>query len=151
MRKSTILTVGVVIILALAGLFVAGCPSTTTTTTTPKPSVTTSPTPTTPTTTTPTGLMGVALFDKQCVRCHGKAGMDNVPNPKAKQDKKIPGLRTRDFAKEFNTDAKIKDIIMKGSKVEGAKGVISMPSFKTKLTGAQVDSLVAYINTLKVK
>ncbi len=66
----------------------------------------------------------------------------------ATEDKTIPALNTADFAKEFNTKAKIVEIITNGSKVTGATGVISMPSFKTKFTPAQIDEIATYVMSL---
>ena len=49
-----------------------------------------------------------------CVNCHGPNGLGGVPNPQS-EDKAIPPLSGEDFTSEFNTPAKIRDIIVSGS------------------------------------
>ena len=49
-----------------------------------------------------------------CINCHGPNGLGGVPNPQS-PDKAIPALSGADFFQEFNTDAKIIDVIRSGS------------------------------------
>ena len=60
-----------------------------------------------------------------CINCHGPNGLGGVPNPQS-PDKTIPPLSGADFRSEFNTDAKIIDVIRSGS-VIGKAPIVSMP------------------------
>jgi mono/diheme cytochrome c family protein len=93
-------------------------------------------------------VAGAALYDKYgCINCHGPNGLGGVPNPQS-PDKAIPPLSGADFFNEFNTDAKIKEIIRTGS-VLGSAPIVSMPHWGGILSDDQLDALVAYIKTLK--
>ncbi len=81
-----------------------------------------------------------------CVNCHGPNGLGGVPNPQS-EDKSIPPLTGSDFTSEFNTPAKIRDIIVSGS-VIGKAPIVSMPHWGSILTDAEVNQLIAYIGTL---
>ena len=81
-----------------------------------------------------------------CVNCHGPNGLGGVPNPLS-EDKSIPPLSGPDFTSEFNTPAKIRDIIVSGS-VIGKAPIVSMPHWGSILTDAEVNQLIAYIGTL---
>lgn len=81
-----------------------------------------------------------------CVNCHGPNGLGGVPNPLS-ADKAIPPLSGKDFTAEFNTPAKIRDIIVSGS-VLGKAPIVSMPHWGSILTDAEVNQLIAYIGTL---
>jgi mono/diheme cytochrome c family protein len=81
-----------------------------------------------------------------CVNCHGPNGLGGVPNPLS-EDKAIPPLSGKDFTSEFNTPAKIRDIIISGS-VLGKQPIVSMPHWGSVLTDAEVNQLIAYIGTL---
>jgi mono/diheme cytochrome c family protein len=81
-----------------------------------------------------------------CVNCHGPNGLGGVPNPQS-EDKSIPPLSGSDFTSEFNTPAKIRDIIVSGS-VIGKAPIVSMPHWGSILTDAEVNQLIAYIGTL---
>ena len=100
----------------------------------------------------PTGqgeaVAGAALYVKYgCINCHGPNGLGGVPNPLS-PDKTIPPLSGADFFHEFNTDAKIMDVIRSGS-VIGKAPVVSMPHWGGILSAQQLAELVAYIKTLK--
>ena len=82
-----------------------------------------------------------------CINCHGPNGLGGVPNPLS-PDKSIPPLSGADFFKEFNTDAKITDVIRSGS-VIGRAPIVSMPHWGGILSDAQLHALVAYIKTLR--
>ena len=82
-----------------------------------------------------------------CVNCHGPNGLGGVPNPQS-EDAVIPPLSGKGFRGEFNTPAKIRDIIVSGS-VIGKPPIVSMPHWGSILTDTQVNQLIAYIATLK--
>jgi cbb3-type cytochrome c oxidase subunit III len=82
-----------------------------------------------------------------CINCHGPNGLGGVPNPQS-PDKTIPPLSGADFRGEFNTDAKIIDVIRSGS-VIGRAPIVSMPHWGGILSDEQLQALAAYIKTLK--
>jgi mono/diheme cytochrome c family protein len=93
-------------------------------------------------------VAGAASYVKfGCINCHGPNGLGGVPNPQS-PDQTIPPLSGTDFRDEFDTPAKIKEIIRTGS-VLGRAPIVSMPHWGGILTDADYDALVAYIDTLK--
>jgi mono/diheme cytochrome c family protein len=89
---------------------------------------------------------GSVLYENLgCINCHGPNGLGGVPNPSS-PDKTIPPLSGASFKGEF-TPAKIRDVIRTGS-VLGKQPIVSMPHWGGILTPAQIDALVAYIQTL---
>jgi mono/diheme cytochrome c family protein len=93
-------------------------------------------------------VAGAALYVRDgCINCHGPNGLGGVPNPES-PDKAIPPLSGQDFRKEFNTDAKIIDVIRSGS-VIGKPPIASMPHWGGILTERALRELVAYLKTLK--
>ena len=66
----------------------------------------------------------------------------------ARQDD--PAALGADFFSEFNTDAKIRDVIVSGS-VLGKAPIVSMPHWGGIIPPARLNALVAYIKTLKGK
>jgi cbb3-type cytochrome c oxidase subunit III len=93
-------------------------------------------------------VAGAALYVRYgCVNCHGPNGLGGVPNPQS-PDKTIPPLSGGDFRGEFNTDAKIADVIRSGS-VIGKAPIVSMPHWGGILSDQQIAQLVAYLKTLK--
>ena len=82
-----------------------------------------------------------------CINCHGPNGLGGVPNPQS-ADKTIPPLAGQDFRKEFNTDAKIIDVIRSGS-VIGKQPIASMPHWGGIIPNRDLQALVAYLKTLK--
>ena len=93
-------------------------------------------------------VAGAALYGKYgCINCHGPNGLGGIPNPQS-PDKAIPPLSGADFFSEFDTDAKIKEIIRTGS-VLGSAPIVSMPHWGGILSDDQLNALVAYIKTLK--
>jgi mono/diheme cytochrome c family protein len=91
---------------------------------------------------------GALLYQRYgCINCHGPNGLGGVPNPQS-PDKSIPPLSGADFFKEFNTDAKIIDVIRSGS-VIGRAPIVSMPHWGGIIPDQQLRALVAYIKTLK--
>jgi cbb3-type cytochrome c oxidase subunit III len=93
-------------------------------------------------------VAGAALYVRYgCINCHGPNGLGGVPNP-VSPDKTIPPLSGQDFRGEFNTDAKIADVIRSGS-VIGRAPIVSMPHWGGILSAAQIAALTAYLKTLK--
>jgi mono/diheme cytochrome c family protein len=93
-------------------------------------------------------VAGQALYVRYgCINCHGPNGLGGVPNPSS-PDKTIPPLSGADFQGEFDTDAKIADVIRSGS-VLGRAPIVSMPHWGGIVTDRQMQQLIAYIKTLK--
>ena len=93
-------------------------------------------------------VAGAALYVRYgCINCHGPNGLGGVPNPQS-ADKSIPPLAGQDFRKEFNTDAKIIDVIRSGS-VLGKPPIASMPHWGGIIPDEDLAALVAYLKTLK--
>jgi mono/diheme cytochrome c family protein len=93
-------------------------------------------------------VAGGALYVRNgCINCHGPSGLGGVPNPQS-EDKTIPPLSGQDFRSEFNTDAKIKEVIRSGS-VIGKPPIASMPHWGGILSDEDLTDLVAYLKTLK--
>jgi cbb3-type cytochrome c oxidase subunit III len=91
---------------------------------------------------------GALLYQRYgCINCHGPNGLGGVPNPQS-PDKAIPALSGADFFNEFNTDAKIIDVIRSGS-VLGRAPIVSMPHWGGIIPDSQLRALAAYIKTLK--
>jgi cbb3-type cytochrome c oxidase subunit III len=93
-------------------------------------------------------VQGAQLYVRYgCINCHGPNGLGGVPNPQS-PDKSIPPLSGADFFQEFDTDAKITDVIRSGS-VLGKAPIVSMPHWGGILSDSQLNALVAYIKTLR--
>jgi mono/diheme cytochrome c family protein len=93
-------------------------------------------------------VAGAALYVRNgCINCHGPSGLGGVPNPLS-EDKTIPPLSGQDFREEFNTDAKITEMIRSGS-VIGKPPIASMPHWGGILSDEDLADLVAYLKTLK--
>jgi len=91
---------------------------------------------------------GAALYVRYgCINCHGPNGLGGVPNPQS-PDRRIPGLSGVEFRKQFDTDAKIIDVIRAGS-VIGRAPIVSMPHWGGIIPDDQLKALVAYLKTLK--
>jgi mono/diheme cytochrome c family protein len=93
-------------------------------------------------------VAGAALYARDgCINCHGPSGLGGVPNPLS-EDKTIPPLSGQGFREEFNTDAKITEMIRSGS-VIGKPPIASMPHWGGILSDEDLADLVAYLKTLK--
>src|SRR4029079_5985578 len=93
-------------------------------------------------------VAGAALYVRDgCINCHGPNGLGGVPNPQS-PDRTIPPLSGADFRGEFNTPAKIANVIRSGS-VIGRAPIVSMPHWGGILTTADVNALIAYLATLQ--
>jgi mono/diheme cytochrome c family protein len=78
-----------------------------------------------------------AIYAKQCAKCHGKDGRAKTLKAKFNKARDLTDARWQ----EHVTDERIYNSIMQG----GGK----MPSFKKKLSAAQVELLVTYVRGLK--
>jgi mono/diheme cytochrome c family protein len=93
-------------------------------------------------------VAGAALYVKYgCINCHGPNGLGGVPNPLS-ADKSIPPLSGGGFRHDFPTDKAIADVIRSGS-VIGRAPIVSMPHWGGIIPAADVQSLIAYLKTLK--
>src|ERR1700751_5809290 len=79
---------------------------------------------------------GAALYKAKCASCHGPDGGGTTPMGKAM---KLRDLRSPEVQKQ--SDQELARITADG------KG--KMPSYKGKLTEAEIKAIVAYIRTLK--
>ena len=86
---------------------------------------------------------GKAVFQKNCVACHGPAGKGD--GPAAKALKPPPG----DFATTLKSvgDADIAKLIKEGGKPVGK----NHPAFSAKLSDEQIAALVQYVKELAAK
>ena len=73
-------------------------------------------------------------FNTNCASCHGQSGKGDTVIAKSLH---VPDLHST--AVQTHSDVQLRQII--------ADGQGNMPSFKSSLTAAQIDSLVAYIRT----
>ncbi len=78
-----------------------------------------------------------AIYARHCAKCHGKDGRANTLKAKFNKARDLTDARWQ----EHVTDERIFNSSMQG----GGK----MPSFKKKLSAAQVELLVAYVRGLK--
>jgi cytochrome c6 len=78
---------------------------------------------------------GKSLFTSKCSLCHGADGTGNTAVGKSL---KIKNLRSPEV--QSQSDADLKTIITNGKN--------KMPSFKGKLTDAQIDQAIAYVREL---
>jgi len=93
-------------------------------------------------------VAGAALYVRDgCINCHGPNGLGGVPNPQS-PDKTIPPLSGAGFRHQFNTDAKVENVIRSGS-VIGRAPIVSMPHWGGVLSNTDLAALVAYLKTLK--
>jgi mono/diheme cytochrome c family protein len=83
------------------------------------------------------------IWTAKCKSCHGA---DGKANTKEGKKQKIDDMSKPDW-QAHNSDADMKKIITEGSEKKDSK----MKAFKDKLSAAEIDSLVAYIRTLKAK
>ena len=91
---------------------------------------------------------GSALYVRDgCINCHSPNGLGGVPNPQS-PDKTIPPLSGSDFRNQFNTPAKIANVIRSGS-VIGHAPIVSMPHWGGILPAGDVQALIAYLATLQ--
>ncbi len=82
-----------------------------------------------------------ALWKRHCKSCHGE---DGKAQTKTGKEAKIEDMTTAEWQAEW-TDAKMKTIILEGSKKDGSK----MKAFKDKLKPDEVDALIAHTRAFK--
>jgi len=93
-------------------------------------------------------VAGAALYVRYgCINCHGPNGLGGVSNPLS-ADKSIPPLSGGGFHHDFPTDQAIAAVIRSGS-VIGRAPIVSMPHWGGIIPPQDVQSLVAYLKTLK--
>jgi len=93
-------------------------------------------------------VAGAALYVRYgCINCHGPNGLGGVSNPLS-ADKSIPPLSGGGFRHDFPTDQAIAAVIRSGS-VIGRAPIVSMPHWGGIIPPQDVQSLVAYLETLK--
>jgi cytochrome c oxidase cbb3-type subunit 3 len=91
---------------------------------------------------------GKKLYEKHCVRCHGKDGSGEgsgtgVTLSREREFMVMPAALNNPGFQRAASDAMIADIIRRGRKVGG------MPTFGRKLKDGEIADLVAYVRTLK--
>jgi mono/diheme cytochrome c family protein len=93
-------------------------------------------------------VAGAALYVRDgCINCHGPNGLGGVANPLS-PDKSIPPLSGGGFRHDFPTDKAIAAVIRSGS-VIGRAPIVSMPHWGGIIPAQDVQSLIAYLKTLK--
>src|SRR5687768_15101821 len=85
---------------------------------------------------------GAALFKRQCVMCHGAAGLGDGPAAKSLKGK-LPSLADKATMSKL-TDAQIHEAITAGKKTE----VGNMPALGKRLTAEEITDVVNYVRTL---
>jgi mono/diheme cytochrome c family protein len=82
---------------------------------------------------------GAAVFEKHCIPCHGPDGRARTPAGRK--------LGAKDLAESRLGDAEIAKQVRDG--VKDARGADRMPSFREKVTAAEIDALIAYVKTFR--
>ena len=88
---------------------------------------------------------GKAIYQKECVKCHGDAGAGDGAMGQKLKDKPTNWTAGGGGLKDLD-DAKITESIKKGGGAVGKSK--AMPAYP-KLSDAEVQSVVAYVKTLK--
>ncbi len=91
---------------------------------------------------------GKPIYQKRCVRCHGKDGSGEgsgtgVTLSRERKFMVMPAALNNPGFQRSASDAMIADIIRRGRRIG------HMPSFRNKLTEQQIVDVVAYLRTLK--
>ena len=85
---------------------------------------------------------GAALFKRQCVMCHGAAGLGDGPAAKNLKGK-LPSLADKTVMSKL-TDAQIHEAVTNGKKTE----VGNMPALGKRLKPEEITDIVNYVRTL---
>ena len=85
---------------------------------------------------------GAALFKRQCVMCHGAAGLGDGPAAKNLKGK-LPSLADKAFMSKL-TDAQIHQAISEGKKTD----IGNMPALGKRLMPEEITDIVNYVRTL---
>ncbi len=88
---------------------------------------------------------GKAVYEKECVKCHGATGAGDGPQGQKLKDKPSNWTAGGGGLKDMD-DQKISDSIKKGGKAVGKAA--AMPAYP-KLSDAEVANVVAYVKTLQ--
>jgi mono/diheme cytochrome c family protein len=92
---------------------------------------------------TPASLTnGTALYKRQCVMCHGAAGLGDGPAAKSMKGK-LPSLANKSTMSKL-TDAQIHEVITNGKKTE----IGNMPGLGKRLKPEEITDIVNYVRTL---
>ncbi len=99
-----------------------------------------------PTTTTNQTAEGKRLYDSSCAACHKATGEGGVKLGTATS----ADLRWPALGPTFKNDtALVRRAILEGLDEEGKPLDVAMPKFQGRLTDAQADQIIAYLQTLK--
>lgn len=85
---------------------------------------------------------GAALYKRQCVMCHGAAGLGDGPAAKSLKGK-LPSLADKVTMAKL-TDAQIHEAITAGKKTE----IGNMPALGRRLKPEEITDIVNYVRTL---
>ena len=85
---------------------------------------------------------GAALFKRQCVMCHGAAGLGDGPAAKTLKGK-LPSLADKAVMSKL-TDAQIHETITNGKKTE----IGNMPALGKRLKPEEISDIVNFVRTL---
>jgi len=85
---------------------------------------------------------GAALYKRQCVMCHGAAGLGDGPAAKTLKGK-LPSLADKTVMSKL-TDAQIHETITAGKKTE----IGNMPALGKRLKPEEITDVVNYVRTL---
>ena len=85
---------------------------------------------------------GAALFKRQCVMCHGAAGLGDGPAAKNLKGK-LPSLADKAFMSKL-TDAQIHQAISEGKKTD----IGNMPALGKRLMPEEITDIVNFVRTL---
>ena len=85
---------------------------------------------------------GAALYKRQCVMCHGAAGLGDGPAAKNLKGK-LPSLADKAVMSKL-TDAQIHQAISEGKKSE----IGNMPGLAKRLMPEEITDIVNYVRTL---
>ena len=85
---------------------------------------------------------GAALYKRQCVMCHGAAGLGDGPAAKTLKGK-LPSLADKATMSKL-TDAQIHETITTGKKTE----IGNMPALGKRLKPEEITDVVNYVRTL---
>jgi high-affinity iron transporter len=85
---------------------------------------------------------GAALYKRQCVMCHGAAGLGDGPAAKSLKGK-LPSLADKATMSKL-TDAHIHEVITNGKKTE----IGNMPALGKRLKPEEITDIVNYVRTL---
>ena len=85
---------------------------------------------------------GAALYKRQCVMCHGAAGLGDGPAAKTLKGK-LPSLADKTLMSKL-TDAQIHETITAGKKTE----IGNMPALGKRLKPEEITDVVNFVRTL---